>query len=188
MQPATHPPLADLAGLLRAHAPASAHEERSQARILALLAASGEGAFDRARFAPGHLTASAIVTDPERARAVLIFHTKLGRWLQPGGHFEASERDPWLAARREVREETGLEPCAPGALLDLDVHQIPARPGREPAHEHFDLRYHLLVEASAAPRAGDGTQAARWFTRAELADAALDLDESLRRALAKALG
>ena len=39
---------------------------------------------------------------------LLIFHPKLHKWLPPGGHMEADETPP-EAARREVKEETGLE-------------------------------------------------------------------------------
>ena len=35
---------------------------------------------------PGHLTGSALVVDPSDRRILGLFHTKLQRWLQPGGH------------------------------------------------------------------------------------------------------
>ena len=39
-------------------------------------------------------------------KVLLLFHTKLKRWLQPGGHAD----DPNLArvALREAEEETGI--------------------------------------------------------------------------------
>jgi 8-oxo-dGTP pyrophosphatase MutT (NUDIX family) len=172
-----------LLALLHDHAPADPAEAESLARIRALVRET-PAPFERAQAAPGHLTASAVVVDPERRRAALILHRKLRLWLQPGGHFEPGERDPLQAAIREAREEIGVEagPLEGGpVLLDVDVHTIPARPG-EPAHEHFDLRF-LLVARSEAAHAGDGADAFRWVTPAEAA--ALDLDPGLRRALAK---
>ena len=35
---------------------------------------------------PAHLTGSALVLDPSNNKALMLFHTKLQRWLQPGGH------------------------------------------------------------------------------------------------------
>jgi 8-oxo-dGTP pyrophosphatase MutT (NUDIX family) len=176
------PSRAAIEALLVAHRPADEREARDVERVRALLRRPAP--FWRGTFLPGHLTASAVVVDPDRTQALLVFHGKLERWLQPGGHFEPDEEDPLLAARREVREETGVlaEPDPRGPLLlDVDVHRIPARK-KEPAHEHFDLRL-LLVAAPGRVEAGEGTRAARWVPRAELAG--LDLDPGLIRALGK---
>ena len=170
--------------LLEKHAPADQGEADSLRRIAELVARTSDP-FSRRQYAPGHLTASAIVVAPRREAALLIFHAKLQRWLQPGGHFESGESDPTIAAAREVIEETGVPARWPGpapVLLDVDVHTIPARPG-EPAHCHFDLRLLLLAELSEA-RPGDGVTAARWLRPANLMK--MDLDPGLQRALRKA--
>ena len=143
--------------------------------------------FDRA-IGPGHLTASAMVLTADGQRVLLLFHNKLRRWLQPGGHAEPGETQGEAVALREALEETGLPDLALHASaprpLDVDVHDIPARPN-EPAHEHLDLRYLVTADPSAAIRPGEGeTTTVRWFSWDELA--ALDLDHGLRRALTKA--
>ena len=90
-------------------------------------------------------------------------------------------------ALREAREETGLtrfDVPAEDAILDVDVHPIPAR-GRDPAHFHFDIRY-LLVTAEAHDRsaAEDPARPMRWTTFEEAL--ASGVDDSLARALDKA--
>ena len=169
--------------MIQAHTPGDESEADSLRRIADLAATVG-APFSRDNYVPGHLTASAIVLDPKREYAVLIFHTKLNRWLQPGGHFEPGENDPSVAAAREVLEETGLAARWPGPepiLLDVDVHQIPARK-TEPAHFHFDLRMLLIADRNEM-QAGEGTSDARWVDGTEARQ--MDLDLGLVRALRK---
>lgn len=159
------------------------------------LAAAGEPALRRDHWDPGHFTASAFVLSPERDALLLIFHGKLDRWLQPGGHLEPGDADPLTAARREVGEETGLGEIelldaglAPSALsgfaapfFDLDVHLIPARKA-DPAHRHFDLRF-LFRARSRHIAAGDDAVAARWVPLEEVST--VGTDESVLRAWRK---
>lgn len=95
--------------------------------------------FDRT-ISEGHVTASALILSEDAQRLLLIYHDKLDRWLQPGGHAESGEYRGLDIAIREAQEETGIEHLVPiVGLIDIDVHQIPS--GKEPAHPHYDLRY-----------------------------------------------
>ena len=181
--PTAAPSLDIVRALLSRHCAADKKETVSLDRIRALVE-TGSRPFARQEFVPGHLTASAIVLDESRERTLLIFHQKLQRWLQPGGHFEPGEDDPSVAAAREVLEETQTATRWPGSapiMLDVDVHLIPARKA-DPAHEHFDLRM-LLIAATDSAKAGDGVTQARWVRPAEFPT--LDLDPGLQRALNK---
>jgi len=179
------PDLAELRRVLRGHRPDDETEARHLARIAEFVDRHPDP-FDR-RIAEGHLTGSAFVLDAAGLRVLLLYHRKLRRWLQPGGHADRGERTGESVALREAREETGLRglvlhPAAPRPL-DVDVHAIPARPG-EPAHEHLDLRYLVLAgEGEIVPARGE-SRIVKWFQWNELAP--LDLDPGLQRGLAKA--
>jgi 8-oxo-dGTP pyrophosphatase MutT (NUDIX family) len=176
------PRIDDLRARLAAFSPRDAQERAHLARMRELCDAGGD-ACARDHFGPGHFTASAFIVSPERDALLLIFHAKLARWLQPGGHVEPGDRDLLAAARREAEEEVGLaelELLAP-APFDLDVHDIPALRG-EPPHAHFDVRF-LFRAQQRAVRPADDAQAARWVKLSELS---LELsDRSVMRAVEK---
>src|SRR5207249_5118 len=136
---------ATVATLLGPYAPADPRERDFRTRMLELN--RQPGAWERSHFEPGHFTASAFILSPDLESLLLIFHDKLRRWLQPGGHVDPGDASPLETARREVSEEVGLvnttsAPSSP-AVFDIDIHLIPAR-AFEPAHEHFDFRFLLL--------------------------------------------
>lgn len=87
-------------------------------------------------------------------RVLLHLHAKLGKWLPPGGHIEPNETPP-EAARREVKEETGLdlvfieqENLKVNAYNAVSferpflclLENVPAHKDK-PAHQHMDFIY-----------------------------------------------
>ena len=180
----------DVERALVAYTPVDERERSFHTRMLALCEAADP--FSRSAYSPGHFTASAFVLSPRRDAVLLIFHKKLGRWLQPGGHIETSDTTLLEAARREVAEETAVLDPVPlvAGVFDIDVHDIPARAAAEhpegckdePAHEHFDVRV-LLAAPALTFTASDEVAGARWVPLAELA--IVETDESVRRAIRK---
>lgn len=128
------------------------------------LAASSPDPWSRSL--PLHFTASALVVHAATRRVLLRWHVKLGLWLQVGGHADPGERDPLTVALREAREETGLTDLSPwpdGRLRHAAVCRVPAA-GREPRHEHADLRYVLATEHPDAIAPEDERSPLRWLT------------------------
>lgn len=91
----------------------------------------------------GHITASAILTNIDFSQVLLIYHQKLQRWLQPGGHCELDlDLSPWDSALRELSEEANIKIPTVTSLqkqiFDIDVHEVG---NKDNAHLHYDLRY-----------------------------------------------
>ncbi|MFF9346083.1 NUDIX hydrolase [Streptomyces sp. NPDC014734] len=127
----------------------------------------------------GHLTASALVVDPERGRVLLTLHRKLRMWLQMGGHCEPQDGTLAAAALREATEESGISGLAllPGGPVTLDRHRIPA-----PCHWHLDVQYAALAPVGATEQISDESLDLRWFTYDEVPSVA---DTSVVRLVAR---
>ena len=117
---------------------------------------------------PGHITSSAWIVSREKGSVLLTHHRKLERWLQLGGHADG-ETDVLKSALREAEEESGLQGfqaiprSGPYEILDVDVHDIPAR-ASEPVHQHHDIRFLFEVsDAQTIRRQETESKEVRWF-------------------------
>ncbi|UYQ64283.1 NUDIX hydrolase [Streptomyces peucetius] len=146
-----------------------AHGDQAELRRTYLdhLAAHPDGTWKSCR--AGHLTASALVIDPERGQVLLTLHRKLGMWLQMGGHCEQDDTSLAGAALREATEESGMTGLSllPGGPVTLDRHAIPA-----PCHWHLDVQYAALAPAGATWAISDESLDLRWFRYDEVAEVA----------------
>lgn len=132
-----------------------------------------------------HLTASAVVIDPNTETVLLVWHRATGAWMFPGGHVDPNE-SPAEAAVREVQEETGITAQLAGRRHDLPGQRwqpspfltaaIPApakpeRPGKpaEDAHEHIDQLFLAVADSTTATTAAEQEVAGvRWAPVEEL--------------------
>jgi hypothetical protein len=140
--------------------------EGARQQIIAL-SADAPALADRS-WRPGHLTGSALVVDSPDEHLALMFHAKLRKWLQPGGH---ADGDTNLMA---VALDT--------APLDIDVHEV--RPPKEDAHLHLDLRFLIVAPPGAVLVANHESTELRWVSWDDLES--YDPDPSLRRLSAAA--
>jgi 8-oxo-dGTP pyrophosphatase MutT (NUDIX family) len=120
----------------------------------------------------GHVTSSFALLNSHKTHLLMIYHLGLDKWLFPGGHYEGNVA-PRTSALRELEEETGFPAQHVMFLdyddfvaLDIDCHEIPARPSKnEGSHLHHDFMYlgvangdHTLTHQEA--EVGE----ARWMT------------------------
>ena len=175
--------------LIDRYAAAAPPQEGGEVECFRAFVADRGDCFERT-CAPGHVTGSVWILDAGRDRFLLTHHRKLSRWLQLGGHSDG-DPDTLSVALREAREESGMQdfalvvPDGGRRPLDLDIHEIPARP-REPAHLHYDVRFLLVAVEGQSLVCSDESNQLQWFARDALAG--VETDDSVRRLAHKAAG
>lgn len=97
-----------------------------------------------------------------------------GRWAFPGGFMNIDETTD-ECARRELREETGLD--------NVDVRQFHtfSAVGRDPRERVVTVAHYALVKISEV-KGGDDANKAHWFALNEIPSLAFDHDRILRLA------
>jgi 8-oxo-dGTP diphosphatase len=100
------------------------------------------------------------------------------RWAIPGGFVHINESLE-AAARRELREETGV--------IDVYLEQLYTfgNPGRDPRGRVISVAYIALVPAPLTVEAGIDAREARWWPLSHLPALAFDHDKILQYALTR---
>lgn len=101
----------------------------------------------------GHLTVGAFVYCKKEDRFLILYHKDLEMYLYPGGHIDKKDKCLFDTAKRELKEETGLENLKPLLInneilpFDIDTHLIPNNDRVSmKEHYHFDFRYLFFID------------------------------------------
>lgn len=132
--------------------------------------------------AAGHITGSAWLLNPAGDKALLTLHRNLKRWMQTGGHADG-DPDVLRTALREAEEESGIPGICPlsSAIMDVDIHTIPANPRKgEGEHLHYDIRY-LLQAPHELYAISDESDDLAWWTADDFTARADETDEAVLR-------
>jgi 8-oxo-dGTP diphosphatase len=86
-----------------------------------------------------------------------------GRWALPGGFVDEME-DVEKAARRELREETGVD----ARKVPLEQVGVYTAPRRDPRHRTISVAWLAILPADVALEAGDDASDTRWCPVVEL--------------------
>ena len=90
---------------------------------------------------------------------LLVLHSRVGRWLQTGGHVESTDTDLASAALREAQEESGLICTIDPVPLLLSKHRAPCAGGEF----HLDVQFLARAEASLPGLCSPESDEVRWF-------------------------
>jgi len=120
----------------------------------------------------GHVTASGLVLHGDKL--LLIFHKKLQRYLQPGGHLEVDDKSVIEAAIKEVEEETGVKAVPYGEEEEsdeivlpiyIDIQNIPYNEKKnEKEHQHYDFMFLLKADNSNVDLKIDEVEDFKWVS------------------------
>lgn len=173
----------DATALISAYADEDLGQRGIREAYLGFLASNPEAMY-RPNVA-GHLTASAVVVQPDGRAVLLTLHPRVGAWLQLGGHCERGDQTMAGAALREAAEESGIAGMSIDPVpLHLDVHPITCSLGVPT--RHFDVQFLVIAPAGAQAIRSDESLDLRWFTADELpTDCARGIPDLVRRALAR---
>jgi 8-oxo-dGTP diphosphatase len=133
-----------------------------------------------------HLVSYVVLLDCDNV--LLVDHVNSGLFLPPGGHVEPDEH-PAVTARRECREELGIDVTLAGNGVDPAFLTVTRTIGLDPGHTDVSLWF--IGEGSRGMRLtlDDGEfRGARWWSLGEVASANdKDFDPHFHRFLTKAV-
>ncbi len=170
-----------LVAQLNEYSPFNAEEGKMLTKMIAFVS-HHESCFLRSNL-KGQVTGSAWILDYDHQHVLLIHHSKLDKWLQPGGHTDGNA-NVFEVALKEAKEETGLNSLIPFGeeIFDIDIHDIPEYK-EVPAHLHYDIRFIFEADMNEKPTINHESKDWKWIPLQEVEK--LNNEESVLRMVTK---
>lgn len=112
-----------------------------------------------------------VFLEQNNSTSVLLIERKnnpfKGLWALPGGFVEDDE-DLETAAKRELKEETGID------LASCEQLYTFGEPGRDPRGRTISIAHVGFAKETDQPKAADDAQDAKWFDLTRLPELAFD--------------
>ncbi len=130
-----------------------------------------------------------VLIDAGDGSTLLVDHVNAGLWIPPGGHVEVDEH-PVDTARRETREELGIDPVFAADPAQPSFITVTRTVGRD--HGHVDVSLWFLLIGQRGMRltavSTEFNEARLWSPAAVKAEDTGRLDPHYPRFVAKTLG
>jgi 8-oxo-dGTP diphosphatase len=132
-----------------------------------------------------NVTADAVVFKREKSETFILLIKRKNppfqnQWALPGGFVENDE-DLETAAKRELKEETGIELMACEQLYTFGT------PGRDPRARTITIAYVGYAKENDKPKAADDAKEAKWFNIKDLPELAFDHPQIIELAISRFL-
>ena len=103
----------------------------------------------------GHIVATGFIYALKEEKFLVLHHKDLDMLLCPGGHMDSNDANPFVTAKREAKEETGIDDLKLLKIandeklvpFDIDTHIVKFNQRLNlPEHYHFDFRYIFIID------------------------------------------
>lgn len=101
----------------------SPNEKEAVAELLQYVSENPDCFKREAKEGAKHIAASVLLITPDFKKALFLWHTKIGRWTQPGGHADGNP-DLESVALKELEEETGITSAELVSPVPLDIYRF----------------------------------------------------------------
>ena len=164
--PVTVSNMEELKAQLLAFQPIDEKEAKAQQKLLKAIETEGKALLGRESHI--HLTASALVVNPEKTKTLMVYHNIYQALCWTGGHADGKS-DLLRVAIKEAKEETGIVHVWPVSrqILSLDILPVPAHEKNGKLveeHLHFSVAFGLIApEKQTLTVKPDENQEVRWL-------------------------
>lgn len=119
-----------------------------------------------------HIATSVLLVTPDIQKALFLWHTKIQRWTQPGGHADGNS-DIHAVALKELEEETGIKNAKLATILPIDIYRFDYPSGVFGYQKSiYNLFFMAILPENQEPKIMEPNkcEAMRWATPEEAMD------------------